>query len=147
MEYFSGGQIDRVIVASLTPGDLFLESIEEIIKAEKIETAIITSAIGSFRKFKYHTITWTGIPPKDAYYEIQGPVEIGCIQGMIVEGEPHLHVSFSNIESGDCSTGHIEHGCEVCYLVELSIAVVSDLKIKKVKDPNHPGIVKFGPAS
>ena len=74
MKYFTGGKIERVIIASLTPGDLFLEGIEEVIKKENIETAVITSGIGSFRKFKYHTITWTGMPPRDKFFEIEGPV-------------------------------------------------------------------------
>ena len=157
MDYFTGGTIDRVIIASLTPGDLFLESIEEIIKKEKIETGVVTSiikkekietgvvtsGIGSFRKFKYHTITWTGMPPKDRFYEVDGPIEIGGIQGMIVGGEPHLHITFNNCETGETSTGHIEHGCEVCYLVELFIEVIKGISIKKEKDPDNPGVVKF----
>ena len=143
MDYFTGGSIDRVIIASLTPGDLFLESVEKIIEKEKIETAVITSGIGSFRKFKYHTITWTGMPPKDKFYEVDGPIEIGGIQGMIVDGEPHLHITFNNCETGETSTGHIEHGCEVCYLVELFIEVVNGVRVKKEKDPKNPGVVKF----
>jgi predicted DNA-binding protein with PD1-like motif len=143
MKYFTGGKIERVIIVSLTPGELFLESIEEIIKKENIETAVITSGIGSFRKFKYHTITWCGMPPKDKFYEIEGPIEIGGIQGLIVEGEPHLHITFNNCETGETSTGHIEHGCEICYLVEVCIGVISGIEIKKVKDPQNPGVVAF----
>jgi predicted DNA-binding protein with PD1-like motif len=143
MKYFTGGKIERLIIVSLTPGDLFLESIEEIIKNENVETAVITSGIGSFRKFKYHTITWTGMPPKDKFYDIKGPIEIGGIQGLIVQGEPHLHITFHNCENGETSTGHIEHGCEICYLVEVCIAVISGIDIKKVKDPENPGVVAF----
>jgi predicted DNA-binding protein with PD1-like motif len=143
MRYFTGGKVERVIIASLTPGDLFLESIEEIIKKEKIETGVVTSCIGSFRKFRYHTITWTGMPPKDRYFEVQGPIEIGGIQGLIVSGEPHLHVTFNNCETGETSTGHIEHGCETCYLIELFIEVIGGVSIKKNKDPDNPGVVAF----
>jgi hypothetical protein len=143
MKYFTGGRIERVIIVSLTPGDLFLESIEEIIRKENIETAVITSGIGSFRKFKYHTITWTGMPPKDKFYDIEGPIEIGGIQGLIVQGEPHLHITFNNCDTGETSTGHIEHGCEIGYLVEVSIGVISGIDIKKVKDPENPGVVAF----
>jgi hypothetical protein len=145
MRYFTGGTVDRVIIVSLTPGDLFLESLEEIIKAENIDTAVVTSGIGSFRKFRYHTITWTGMPPKDRFYDIEGPIEIGGIQGMIVGGEPHLHTTFNNCETSECSTGHIEHGCEVCYLVELFIEVIKGVHIKKDKDPDNPGVVAFMP--
>ncbi len=145
MRYFTGGRVERVIIASLTPGDLFLESIEEIIRKEKIETGVVTSCIGSFRKFRYHTITWTGMPPKDRYYEINGPIEIGGIQGLIVGGEPHLHVTFNNCETGETSTGHIEHGCETCYLIELFIQVIEGVSIKKAKDPDNPGVVSLVP--
>lgn len=143
MKYFTGGRIERVIVVSLTPGDLFLESIEEIVRKEKIETAVVTSGIGSFRTFKYHTITWTGMPPKDKFFQIEAPIEIGGIQGLIVQGEPHLHISFHDCQTGETSTGHIEHGCEVCYLVEVCMAVISGINLKKVKDPQNPGVVAF----
>ncbi len=143
MRYFTGGKVERVIIASLTPGDLFLESIEEIIKKEKIETGVVTSCIGSFRKFRYHTITWTGMPPKDRHFEIEGPIDIGGIQGLIVGGEPHLHVTFNNCETGETSTGHIERGCETCYLIELFIEVIEGVSIKKAKDPDNPGVVAF----
>ena len=145
MRFFTGGRIDRVIIASLTPGDLFLESVEEIIKKEGIQTGVITSGIGSFRKFNYHTITWTGMPPKDKFYKIEGPVEVGGIQGLIVDGEPHLHTTFNDCDTGKTSTGHIEHGCEVCYLIELFIEVIEGIDIKKDKDPDNPGVVSFLP--
>jgi predicted DNA-binding protein with PD1-like motif len=145
MRYFAGGKIEQVIVVSLTPGDLFLEGIEEIIAKEKIENAVVTSCIGSFRVLNYHTITWTGMPPKDKYLKIEGPVEVGAIQGLIIDGEPHLHATFYDCDEEKCYTGHIEHGCEVCYLVELYIQVISGLKIKKDKDPDNPGVVSFLP--
>ena len=145
MRYFTGGKVERVIIVSLTPGDLFLETVEEIIRKENIETAVITSGIGSFRRFKYHTISWTGMPPKDRFYDVEGPIEIGGIQGLIVDGEPHLHTTFNNCETGETSTGHIEHGCEVCYLVELFIEVIEGVGIKKDKDPDNPGVVAFLP--
>ena len=75
MEYFTGGTIERVIIASLTPGDLFLEGIEEIIKKENIDTGVITSGIGSFRKFKYHTITYTACPPRTASTTLKAPLK------------------------------------------------------------------------
>ena len=143
MKYFSGGSIGEVIIVSLTPGDLFLESIEEIIETEHIDTAVMVSGVGSFRKFKYHTITWTGMPPKDRFFEIEGPFEVGGIQGLIVQGEPHLHTTFNNCETGLTSTGHIEHGCEVCYLMEVLIQVIEGIGIRKVKDPENPGVVAF----
>lgn len=143
MKYFTGGKVERVIIASLTPGDLFLESIEELIKKENIETAVVTSCIGSFRKMNWHTITYTGMPPIDKFYKLEGPFEVGCIQGLIVGGEPHLHATFNNCETNETTTGHIEHGCEVCYLVELFIEVISGVEIKKDKDPDNPGVVAF----
>ena len=83
------------------------------------------------------------MPPKDRFYDLEGPIEIGGIQGLIVDGEPHLHITFNNCETGETSTGHIEHGCEVCYLVEVMIEVIKGIPIKKDKDPDNPGVVKF----
>lgn len=143
MRYFPNGRIDRVIIASLAPGDLFLECVEEIIKMEGIQTGVVTSGVGSFRKFKYHTISWTGMPPKDRFHDIEGPVELGGIQGLIIDGEPHLHTTFNNCDTGETSTGHIEYGCEVCYLLELFIEVIEGIDITKNEDPDNPGVVSL----
>jgi len=145
MKYFTGGKVDRAIIVSLTPGDLFLESLEKIIKDENIENAVITSGIGSFRIFNYHTITYTGMPPVDRNVSIKGPVEVGGIQGLIIGGEPHLHCTFTDIDNDKCVTGHVEHGCEICYLLEVFIQVLSGFSIKKDKDPENPGLVAFLP--
>ncbi len=144
MEYFSGGRIENVIMVSLRPGDLFLESLQEIVAREEIDAAVVTSGIGSFKRLKFHVISHTGFPPEDRILEIEGPVEVGGIQGLIVKGEPHLHLSVYDCEEGKAYTGHVEPGSEVCYLMELCIQVIGGIDIRRVAgDPASPGVVSL----
>lgn len=148
MEYFSGGRVARVIMASFGPGDLFLEGLQQIIDREGIRTGVITSGIGSFRRLKFHIISHTGFPPTDRFYDIQGPVELGTMQGLIVGGKPHLHISFLDVEAGTAYSGHLEPGSEVCYLLEACIQVVTGLSLERVaRDPASPGVVCLQAAS
>ncbi|MEW6751382.1 MAG: PPC domain-containing DNA-binding protein [Candidatus Latescibacterota bacterium] len=142
MEYFSGGRVERVIVASFGPGDLFLEGLQEIIDREGIESGVVTSGIGSFRRLKFHVISHTAFPPTDRLYDIKGPAELGSIQGLIVGGRPHLHINFFDVEAGTAYSGHLEPGSEVCYLLEACIQVVGGLSLERVaRDPQSPGVV------
>ena len=142
MDYFSGGRVERVIMASFGPGDLFMEGLQEIIEKERVDTGVIVSGIGSFSRLKYHVITHTGFPPKDAFFDIQGPVEVGNIQGLIIEGKPHLHLNFLDVDAGTTVSGHLEPESVVCYLAEVCIQVISGLPLRRVAtDPQSPGVM------
>lgn len=114
----------------LTVGDEILQSIRDACKKHNIRTAIVTSGIGSMRKIHYHYITATTEKPEDVYETVEKPMELVSLQGIILEGEPHLHMLAT--ESGhNAYAGHMEPGCEVQYLVEISIIEVQDMPLAR----------------
>jgi predicted DNA-binding protein with PD1-like motif len=109
-------------------GDKLLETVRDECKRLGIMTGIVIGAIGSLRKLVYHYTETTSEQPRDTYKSIEKPMELVSLQGMLLEGEPHLHILAS--ESGNiCHSGHLEEGSEVQYLAELSIIEALDLPL------------------
>jgi len=131
----------RVVVLNLERGDLLLESIQEELARLGIKDAIITSAIGSLSKAKFHRVTGLEREPVDEYLTVEKPMELASLQGIVVDGHPHFHMVISDLEQ--TYTGHLEEGTEVLYLVEISLLELKDMGLSRVKDENN--IAKFRP--
>ena len=116
------GGIKEVYRLGLGPGDLLLESIRAFIKEHDIRDGAVLTGIGSLSECQLHWPTKVEYPSTSKYETFKGPLEITGIQGIIADYEPHLHMMIA--EKGDTRTagGHMEDGCKVLYLVELTIA-------------------------
>ena len=126
-----GTEYGRHVLMQLDKGELILESIESEMRRLDIKKAIITSGIGSARKLTYHRIKTVSDDPTNEYVTLEMPIEIGSMQGIVIDYEPHIHVTFSDPE-GATAAAHMEPGCEVQYLVELSfIELLGDDLIRK----------------
>ncbi len=129
MRTYVGSQFGRHVVMHLGKGEQVLESIQSEIKRLNIRTGIVTSGIGSARKIVYHRIGNLADDPLNIFVTKEGPMEIGAIQGIIIDGEPHLHIVCYG-EDGAFS-GHLEPGCEIQYLAEISIIELTDADLTR----------------
>ena len=149
---YSSAYIKRTVIAHFDKGEDLLESIKEIINEEKIKNGIIISGYGTFEKCRWHYITTTGLPPKDEFKAVSEPLELNSMHGVIANGEPHIHIGFSNSEQA--FGGHLEPGCRVLYLadvvigeiegVDMSFEVDKETKLKGLR--LKPAATKPGPA-
>ena len=126
-EYSQG----RRFLVKILPGESLVARIADMIKAEKIQAAVVLSAIGSVKNVKLKDIKSGAklpiTPARLVTHEIEGPLELLGISGNIVpaEGEGidcHLHIMASKA-SGDVVGGHMFEAevfatCEIV-LVEL----------------------------
>lgn len=133
MRKFECREYGRVIVMHLGKGELLLETITEELKKSGVKNAILTSGIGSLRKMEIHAIGQTSDKPCDYYISEEKPIELGCMQGLVLDGVPHIHVVCS-APGGETFVGHLEPGCEVQYLVELSFVEVRDMELTRRTD-------------
>ena len=118
----------RFLALHLTNGDDLLKCIEKGAGDAGIQSGVILTGIGSLRKLHVHYISTTTDKPEDIFKVIEQPLELLCLQGLILEGKAHLHVA----ASGQCSqtyTGHLEEGSEVQYLAEISILEIKDFPV------------------
>ena len=125
----------KTMMVSFRKGDLIIEGLREYFKKEGIDAALITSGIGSMDICNLHTITGTTLPPVDRHFTLEGPIEVGSLQGSVAGGEPHIHVVVDDVQNGKMYVGHLEPGSRCLFRVELGIVVLSGVKTKRVKDP------------
>ncbi len=131
MEVFRGGKVEEVIAVRLDPGDDVHECVERIAKEEDIQTGVIVSGIATFDKVRWHSISTTGFPPKDEFFEMEGPMEVSGIHGIIADYKPHLHFTCANYDNKQVVAAHLEPGCKTLYLAELLILKVSSLTLTR----------------
>jgi len=75
----------RTMMISFRRGDYIIEELQKLLKKEGVDAALITSGIGSLDICKLHTITGTDLPPKDRYFDLEGPVEVGALHGSVLQ--------------------------------------------------------------
>lgn len=121
----------------LNPGDDLLLSLRQFAKEQNIQNAAILSGVGSLSRYHYHVVKTVNMPPGNVFVTDEGPFDILTITGLIVNGEVHAHVAFSNTESA--YGGHIEEGCIV-----LTFAVIV---LAEADNVDFTGWDKRGPLS
>ena len=132
MRSFTTENLGRMVFIHLGKGELLLENIEKELQRLGIQSGVLVSGIGSLRKMVMHVIASTNDNPDNEFLTVEAPLEISAIQGLIVNGEPHFHITCS--EPGNVYIGHLEPGCEVQYLVEIGILEVKDLDLERKAD-------------
>ena len=132
MKTFTTTNYGRTVIMHLGKGECILESVQKEIDRLGIKNGVLLSAIGSLRKASLHVITNTDELSVNEYITVEKPIELGSAQGIIINGEPHFHLTIS--EPGKMYAGHMEPGCEVQYLAELAILELTDLNLTRKLD-------------
>ena len=135
----------RTFMVSFRRGDYVIEELREFFKREGIDAGLITSGIGSFDLCKMHTITGTELPPPEGYMSMEGPIEVGSLQGSVAGGEPHIHIVAHDVAQDEVHIGHLEEGSRVCFRLELGVIALDGVKTKRLTDP-ATGLVDIVPA-
>jgi predicted DNA-binding protein with PD1-like motif len=125
----------RTFMVSFRRGDHVIEELRAFMQKEGIDAALITSGIGSLDLCKLHTITNTGLPPEERYLSLEGPIEVGSLQGSVAGGEPHIHVVVHDVAKDEIHVGHLEDGSRCCFRLELGLIALDGVKTKRVTDP------------
>ncbi len=134
MQYFVSKTSPRALLVMFDRDDMMLEGLQEVVKKEKIDTAAITGGIGSFQRVHLHAITSTGLPPTDKYWNFTGPIELGSVQGSVIGGNVHAHISVFDWDTKQTYLGHLEPGSIVAYRAEVSLVVLEGVKTERYND-------------
>ena len=122
-----------LVVVGLGPGEMLLESIRRALADSRVENGVVVSGIGTLKNLRMHYITHTDFPPDDEIVNIERPLELLSVSGVIADGEPHLHVVVS-CGREEVYAGHLEPGSEVAYLAEIAVLQCNDLKMARPLD-------------
>jgi predicted DNA-binding protein with PD1-like motif len=125
----------RTMMISFRRGDYVIEELRDLFKREGIDAALITSGIGSLDICRLHTITNTGLPPQERYLALEGPIEVGSLQGSVAGAEPHIHVVVHDVAKDELHVGHLEEGSRCCFRLEMGLIVLEGVQTRRVVDP------------
>lgn len=123
----------EVVTISIEPGEMLLETIREAIKKHSIKNGVVVSGIGALKSFPLRSETHCDSPP----------IDLSSLNGIIADGEPHLHAVISCAD-GEVHSGHLGDGSEILKLAEIAILVFNDLQMTRHLDKQR-GIRLLGP--
>ena len=119
-----------IVIVTLTRGELILESLGEVARQADIHSGVVMSGIGSVTRARIHTVLTNDYPPQDEYLDLEGPLEVVQFGGIIANYQPHIHISLWDREKR-YHGGHLEEGCAILALSEISIHRLSELRLAR----------------
>lgn len=123
-----------IIIVSMSRGDHLLEGICEVARFANIHSGVLMTGIGSLSFARLHVVVTNTEPYQDLYYDLEGPIEIVGFRGIIADYEPHIHISIMD-KNGKMIGGHLEEGCSILTLSEISILRIPDMKLARRVQP------------
>jgi uncharacterized protein len=122
----------RSLTFRLKPGQDLWNSIEDVVKDNKIEAGCVLSAVGSF------THAALRLANREHYSQYDGHFEIVSVTGTVSVHGSHIHISISD---GDGVTigGHLVPGCLIYTTAEIVLAVFDDVVYKRELLENDSG--------
>ena len=119
-----------VVIVSLGHGDLLLESLRTVAREANIHTGVLMTGLGSLTKGRIHYVVTNVMPPSDQFIDLDGPLEVVGFSGIIAGFDPHVHISLMDKDKNFYG-GHLEEGCSILTLSEISILRLPDLKLTR----------------
>jgi predicted DNA-binding protein with PD1-like motif len=125
---------ERIVVMRFKYQADLLAGIEELVKKEKITNAVVLSGIGSVRNYHIHQVSNRTFPSKNVFIkDAQTPADIISINGYILNGKPHVHLTMADEEKA--FGGHLEAGTNVFTFAILTLGVLPPgLDLTKLDD-------------
>lgn len=134
---FEATRADEVFRVVLDRNALLLETINAVIKQKGIEDGHVTVTAGSVSECTYHYVASAAVKPVDVFKTVKGAFEILNAGGIIANGQPHIHMTLSSPKGA--FGGHLENGCRILYLGEVTIIKYAGGP-KLERRPNEHGI-------
>ena len=136
MQHWVGAGFGRTLFVRLDNGDDFLSGLQAALDAAHIRFGVVVSGIATFERCRLHQVLHTGYPPTEGFLELREPLEVTSVDGIIAEGQPHLHCTVATKE-GNALGGHIEPGCIVLYLAEICVVEAMGVRMARRRDQEH----------
>jgi predicted DNA-binding protein with PD1-like motif len=120
-------KINRVIMIRINPNDDILLSLRQAVQDNAIKNAVILAGFGSVRSSHFHVVTSSELPPAEGYPKSDQPLDVIGIQGLVIDGRVHAHISFSDERNG--FGGHLEEGCRALTFTVVAVGEVTDIDV------------------
>ena len=126
---FATMNLSRIHILRVDPGEDVLESIKRFLQDAAVRQAVVLGGYGTLAAYHLHWVTHNRIPTETAFGRGYGGIEILAMNGLVVDGEPHIHVALSTPDSA--FGGHLEPGCIAYVLCEVFFAEVEGAALSR----------------
>lgn len=121
--------VSNIHILRVDPGEDLLASIQRFLQESGIRQAVVLGGYGTLAAYHLHWVTHNRIPTENVFRRGEGGIEILAMNGLVVDGEPHIHVALSNKDGA--FGGHLEPGCIAYVLCEVFFAEVGDAHLSR----------------
>jgi predicted DNA-binding protein with PD1-like motif len=92
---FASMTCGRIHILRVDPGEDVLESIQRFLKQANVQQAVVLGGYGTLAAYHLHWVTHNRIPTRNHFERGEGGFELLSMSGLVVGGEPHIHVTLS----------------------------------------------------
>ncbi len=120
---FTSLNVQKVHILRIDPGEDILLTVRKFLAESGLRQAVVMGGYGTLAAYSLHWVEHNHIPTHNLFRKGEGGFEILAMNGLVVDGKPHIHVALSNPSGG--FGGHVEEGCIAYVLCELFFAEVA----------------------
>lgn len=117
-------EFERIDIIRMRPGTDMLEGLNSAIESNKIKNAVILAGIGSVTDYHFHVVSDKNLPPAEEYPMASVPMDLTSVQGYIIDGRVHAHITLSDENS--MVGGHLEPGTKALTFFIFTLGVLPD---------------------
>ena len=114
--------VKKVHILRVDPGEDVLESVRSFLADSGVKQAVVMAGYGTLAAHHLHWVTHNKIPSDSTFGRGEGGIEILSMNGLVVDGEPHIHVALST--PAGAHGRHLEEGCIAYVLCEIMLAEI-----------------------
>lgn len=130
---FASLDLSRFHILRVDPGEDVLESVRTFLREAGIRQAVVAGGYGTLAAYHLHWVTHNRIPTENAFGRGYGGIEILAMNGLVVDGEPHIHVALATPDGA--FGGHLEPGCIAYVLCEVFLTEVEGVALSRQRVP------------
>jgi len=112
--------VKKLHIVRVDPGEDVLESVKTFLADAGVKQAVVMAGYGTLAAHHLHWVKDNKLPSESLFGKGEGGIEILSMNGLVVEGDPHIHVALSTPDGA--YGGHLEEGCVAYVLCEVMLA-------------------------
>lgn len=130
---FGSFDLKKIHILRVDPGEDVLASVEAFIAQAGLKQAVVLGGYGTLAAYHLHWVVHNRIPTENQFRKGQGGIEILAMNGLVVEGQAHIHIALATLEGG--FGGHLEPGCIAYVVCEIFFGEIEGTTLSRGRVP------------
>ena len=121
--------VEKIHILRIDPGEDVLLSVKKFLDEAGLQQAVVLGGYGTLASHHLHWVVHNRLPTENVFGRGEGGIEILSMNGLVVEGEPHIHVTLAT--QAGAYGGHLEEGCTAYVVCEMFFAEVAGSELSR----------------